>query len=71
MFEGNDESLQSLSHDDDPLSGLRHAIAGVLSADEQKHWSNFRIEVVVNYIITLAELLGAAVVIMINQLIEP
>lgn len=71
MLERYDKSLQSLSHDDHPLSGLRHAIAGVLPTDEQKHRSNFWIEVVINHIIPLTELLGATVIIMINQLIEP
>lgn len=71
MLEGNDKSLQSLSHDDHPLPRLRDTITGVLSTDEQKHGSNLRIEVVVDYIIPLAELLGAAVIIVIDQLIEP
>lgn len=71
MLEGNDKSLQSLSHDDDPLPRLRDTITGVLSTDEQKHGSNLRIEVVVDYIVPLAELLGAAVIIVIDQLIEP
>lgn len=71
VLKSDDKSLQSLRHHDDPLSCLRNAAACVLAADEEKDWTNFRVEVIINNEVTLAKLLAAAVVEVINELIEP
>lgn len=71
VLKSDDKPLQSLCHNDDPLPCFRDATACVLTADEEKDWTNFRVEVIINNKVALTKLLAAAVIIVINQLIEP
>lgn len=71
MLKGYHDSLQSLCHHYHPLSRLRDAVAGVLSANEEKDWAYFWVKIVVNHVIPLTPNVGRAVVVVIQDLIEP
>ena len=63
--------MPALGHKDWPLSGLRHSIAIVLSADVEDNWSYVGIEVAIDYVISLFPGSFRLVVEVIEKLIEP